>query len=173
MAFYNSLLQKHPLLTKMATTGFLSGTGDFICQKIDGNKNWDIRRTFIFTSMGVCYIAPLLHFNYSRFLPLMVPDKGSASLVAFKKLCLDQFGFAPVCTAGFFMLINLVEGKGVQGGIQDMDSKFKEAMIVNWKLWIPANFANFYFIPNMYQVLFANCVSLVYNVCLSAIYNKK
>jgi hypothetical protein len=81
--------------------------------------------------------------------------------------------FAPILTAGFFILINCLEGKGVEQGVTDIQEKFLMTMIVNWKLWIPANFANFYFVPNMYQVLFANCISLVYNVCLSAIHNQK
>lgn len=54
-----------------------------------------------------------------------------------------------------------------------MKSKIVETMIVNWKIWIPANCANFYFIPVPYQVLWANFISLGYNSCLSYIHNKK
>ena len=43
---------------------------------------------------------------------------------------------------------------------------------MNWKIWVPANFINFYLIPIKYQVLYANLISLFYNVCLSAIHNK-
>lgn len=90
-----------------------------------------------------------------------------------KKLAIDQLVFAPLCTAGFFILINCIEGKGVQQGVKDIKSKFVDTMVVNWKIWVPANFANFYFVPVMYQVLFSNFVSVAYNVCLSAIHNRK
>ncbi len=73
---------------------------------------------------------------------------------------------------GFFIMINCIEGKGVQHGVADIKSKLVETMIVNWKIWIPANFVNFYFVPVPYQVLWANFISLGYNCCLSYIYNK-
>ena len=44
-------------------------------------------------------------------------------------------------------------------------------MLVNWKLWVPANFLNFALVPIPYQVLWANFVSLIYNACLSYILN--
>ena len=124
------------------------------------------------------YIGPLLHFNYSIILPRIFPESAltSAYQIALKKLAFDQFVFAPLITGGFFMLINIIDGKGtfqesVQAGVQDLKTKFKETMFVNWKLWIPANFLNFLLIPNKYQVLWANYVSLIYNAFLSYIYN--
>ena len=72
--------------------------------------------------------------------------------------------------SGFFILINCIEGKGAQSGIKDLRNKFAETMIMNWKIWVPANFTNFYLVPIKYQVLYANLVSLLYNVCLSAIH---
>ena len=58
------------------------------------------------------YIGPMLHMNYSYILPYLVPETAgmSAGFLAMKKLMFDQFGFAPVCTAGFFMVINTLEG---------------------------------------------------------------
>ena len=44
-------------------------------------------------------------------------------------------------------------------------------MLVNWQIWIPCNFINFYLVPIPYQVLWANGVSVVYNACLSYIHN--
>ncbi len=74
--------------------------------------------------MGLVYIGPMLHINYSKVLPALVPDKGSASSVALKKLMFDQLCFAPICMSGFFILINCIEGKGAQSGIRDLKNKF-------------------------------------------------
>ena len=46
-------------------------------------------------------------------------------------------------------------------------------MLINWQLWVPANFLNFCFVPIPYQVLSANFVSVIYNACLSYIHNSK
>ena len=73
--------------------------------------------------------------------------------------------------SGFFILINLIEGKDFQHGIQDLKQKFVPTMIINWKMWIPANFVNFYLMPIKYQVFFANIVSIFFNTALSFIHN--
>ena len=54
-----------------------------------------------------------------------------------------------------------------------MKVKFKEMMILNWKVWIPANFINFTFVPIPYQVLYSNVISLGFNVGISYIAYRK
>ena len=118
----------------------------------------------------------MLHMNYSRILPYLVPAGGKNALapawqIAGKKLIFDQFAFAPIITSGFFLVINILEGNGLSKGFQDMQSKIWKTMLVNWQLWIPANFINFLIVPIPYQVLWANFVSIGFNVCLSYIHN--
>ena len=83
------MLTKHPLVTKMVTSGLLSGFGDLLCQGIEGKKTFNFKRTATFSFMGLIYIGPMLPMNYSKILPTLVPIKGSATIVALKKLCLD------------------------------------------------------------------------------------
>lgn len=120
------------------------------------------------------YIGPMLHLNYSRILPFLVPEsaKTSQAVVALKKLGFDQLVFAPICTSGFFIVINTLEGNGPAKGIADLKAKLWETLLVNWKIWVPANFVNFALVPIPYQVLWANCVSILFNACLSFIHNK-
>lgn len=73
----------------MATAGFLSGVGDFICQNIEGQTKYDWKRLSIFTLVGGVYIGPMLHMNYSKILPALVPNKGSVTSQTFKKLVID------------------------------------------------------------------------------------
>lgn len=160
-------------MTKALTTGFLSALGDFICQKIEAKPHIDWKRLMTFSSVGCFYIGPILHLNYCKLLPALVPAEATASMtsIAFKKLLIDQLCFAPVCTTGFFFVINTIEGKGISQGAQDVRDKLWRTMVVNWQIWVPANAMNFYFMPLRYQVLFSNFVSITYNVCLSAIHN--
>ena len=113
----------------------------------------------------------MLHLNYTKILPFLVPS--GVRFEALRKLAFDQSVFASTMTAGFFVLINCVEGNGPIKGLQDCREKYLETMMMNWKLWIPASFINFAVMPIKYQVLFANMVSLVYNALLSSIHNAK
>ena len=113
LAWYGSMLGKYPLPTKMITSGTLMFLGDGMCQKFEG-KEFSLKRSVTFGAVGMLYIGPMLHMNYSHVLPYLVPEVAgaSASLLAVKKLMFDQFGFAPLCTIGFFMVINTLEGNG-------------------------------------------------------------
>ena len=54
-----------------------------------------------------------------------------------------------MCT-GFFMTINLIEGKSINEAVEDLRMKFLPTMKMNWKLWIPASFINFQVMPIQY-----------------------
>ena len=45
-------------------------------------------------------------------------------------------------------------------------------LIANWKVWTVPQFVNVNFVPQKFRVLFANMVSLVWNVYLSTIEKK-
>ena len=66
------MLTMRPLATKVVTTGLLSGFGDIICQKFEG-RGMCLKRTATFAAVGSIYIGPLLHLNYSKMLPYLVP----------------------------------------------------------------------------------------------------
>ena len=48
-----------------------------------------------------------------------------------------------------------------------------DSLLLNWKIWVPCQLVNFRFVPQNYQVLFANFVALIWNTGLSFIANKK
>ena len=72
-------------------------------------------------------------------------------------------------TAGYFPALALLHGGSLESGMQDLRQKFWVLMAANWKIWIPANFLNFYLVPIPYQVLCSNVTGLFYNVVLSFI----
>ena len=113
-------------------------------------------RSAIFGTVGLVYIGPMLHLNYSKILPTLVPEcaKTAAWMMASKKLLFDQLIFAPICTSGFFITINLLECNGLQKGVNDVKDKLWRSMLVNWQLWVPANFLNFCFVPMQASTLY-------------------
>ena len=119
--------------------------------------------------IGMVYVAPMLYFNYCIMLPRLVPE--AAKFATLKKVFIDQTVFASLMTSGFFVIINLLEGNSVSKAMGDIQQKLWTTMLINWQIWIPAQAVNFYFTPIKYQVLFGNCVSVLYNIALSFIHH--
>jgi hypothetical protein len=132
-------------------------------------QGYNFQRTKTFFIIGTFYVAPILHVSYSKILPRLVPE--TTAIGAVKKLALDQLVAAPLILLFFFPVINVVEGRTIQHGIDDLKSKYLATMVANYKIWPAANLVNFMFVPIQYQVLFANAVSLIFNAVLSYMHN--
>ena len=131
---------------------------------------FDFKRTATFSFVECFYVAPLMYINYSFILPRLVP--ATARYITFKKVAIDQTAFACILTSGFFVLLNLIEGFSLKEAVDHLREKLWQTMCFTWKLWIPTQCINFYFVPIKYQVLFANMVSIIDNTMLSFIYNQ-
>ena len=113
--------------------------------------------------IGAAVIGPTLHVWYG-LLNRIIPAQTSAG--ALQRLALDQLAFAPGFIVVFMGSLLTLEGKP-QELPSMVEAEWKDAVIVNWQLWVPANFINFRFMPPRFQVLFANVVALFWNAYLS------
>ncbi|KAG0528555.1 hypothetical protein BDA96_05G022200 [Sorghum bicolor] len=164
LAWYLMALDKNPIATKAVTSAVLTLAGDLICQLvIDQVPELDLRRTFVFTFLGLALVAPTLHFWY-LYLSKLVTISGAPGAIA--RLILDQFIFAPIFIGVFMSLLVTLEGKPSLL-VPKLKQEWFSSVLANWQLWIPFQFFNFYFVPQKFQVLAANVVSLAWNVILS------
>ncbi|CAA6657013.1 unnamed protein product [Spirodela intermedia] len=161
---YLNALNKYPVPMKSVTSAFLTLIGDLICQLlIDRVPNWDVRRTFVFTFLGLVLVGPTLHFWYLYLSKLVTLQGASGALV---RLLLDQFVFSPIFIGVFLTSLVTLEGRPSQV-VPKLQQEWFSSVIANWKLWIPFQFLNFWVVPQQFQVLGANFVALVWNVILS------
>ncbi|OIT04730.1 PREDICTED: protein sym-1 [Nicotiana attenuata] len=164
LAWYLSLLEKYPVWTKAVTSALLTLSGDLICQLwIDQVASVDVKRTFIFTLLGLVLVGPSLHFWY-LYLSRLVTTPGASGAVM--RLVLDQFLFAPIFVGVFLSSLVTLEGRSSQV-IPKLQQEWFSSVLANWQLWIPFQFINFRFVPQQFQVLAANFIALVWNVILS------
>ncbi|KAK9017652.1 hypothetical protein V6N11_000660 [Hibiscus sabdariffa] len=164
LSWYLDLLAKHPVLTKAVTSALLTFVGDLICQlAIDHVPSLDVKRTFIFTLLGLVLVGPTLHFWYLN-LSNLVKVPGASG--AFLRLLLDQFIFAPIFIGVFLSTLTALEGRPSQV-VPKLQQEWFSAVVANWQLWIPFQFLNFRFVPQQFQVLAANFIAVVWNVILS------
>ncbi|KAJ6795039.1 protein sym-1 [Iris pallida] len=163
-SWYLMALDKHPVVTKAITSAVLTLIGDLICQLlIDQVQQLDLKRTFVFTLLGLVLVGPTLHFWYLS-LSKMVTRPGTSG--AFLRLLLDQFGFSPIFIGVFLSALVTLEGRPSQV-MPKLKQEWFSSVLANWQLWIPFQFLNFLFVPQNFQVLAANVVALAWNVILS------
>lgn len=164
LSWYLSLLEKYPVLTKGVTSALLTLIGDLICQvTIDQVPSLDLKRTFLFTLLGLVLVGPTLHFWY-LYLSRLVTLTGASG--AFLRLLLDQFVFSPIFIGVFLSTLLTLEGRPSEV-VPKLQQEWFSAVLANWQLWIPFQFLNFRFVPQQFQVLAANVVALAWNVILS------
>ncbi|PWZ26479.1 Protein Mpv17 [Zea mays] len=88
LAWYLMALDKNPIVTKAVTSAALTLAGDLICQLvIDRVPELDLRRTFVFTFLGLALVGPTLHVWY-LYLSKLVTISGASGAIA--RLILDQ-----------------------------------------------------------------------------------
>ncbi|VVA35797.1 PREDICTED: Mpv17, partial [Prunus dulcis] len=98
------------------------------------------------------------------YLSKLVTTPGASG--AFQRLLLDQFIFSPIFIGVFLSTLMTLEGKPSQV-VPKLQQEWFSAVLANWQLWIPFQFLNFRFVPQQFQVLAANSISLIWNVILS------
>ncbi|GAY33454.1 hypothetical protein CUMW_007330 [Citrus unshiu] len=164
LQWYLALLAKYPVATKAVTSALLTLIGDLICQlAVEQVPSLDLKRTSLFTLLGLVLVGPTLHFWYSH-LNKMVTMTGASG--AFLRLLTDQFLFSPIFIGVFLSTLVTLEGRPSEV-LPKLQQEWFSSVVANWQLWIPFQFLNFRFVPPQFQVLAANVIALAWNVILS------
>ena len=191
--WYAEKLDSHPIITKGLTAGFIGAMGDVMCQvfidkpekefqkeqkgePIAGNEPalwwFEAGRTGRFFVLGVGLVGPWCHAWFgalAKWYPKLTPS----SIVT--RVALDQFAFTPVILttwiSSLWTLEDLMGDASAEAKASSIPARLRETLpdvvVANWMLWFPCQLVNFRLVPNKYQVLFANMVSLVWNAYLS------
>ncbi|KAL3869288.1 hypothetical protein ACJMK2_041990 [Sinanodonta woodiana] len=69
--------------------------------------------------------------------------------------------------------MSLLEGKTPQEGVQEVKDKFLMVYMVDWCVWPPCQFINFYFLPTQFRVLYVSSITLCWNTFLSWMKHRK
>lgn len=179
---YNALLEKHPAMTKVITSGVIGGLGDIVSQKISGtDKSLDIRRLVMFTIAAAFYFAPVIGAWFSLLNSISVPGNAAAKAIAM--IAVDQTFGAVSVIGTYFFFYELIDhiipgGSACEEGVNPIINIIKKGsyslrhtmpsiLVANWKLWPFVNFLNFRYISPNYQLLVSNLMSFFWNVYLA------
>lgn len=148
----------------MITGSVLCGASDLLAQKvIEKKESLDWTRLLNFMGFGIV-IGGIYHPWY-KFL-----DKFYGSSMKFnpawKKVCSDQFIFAPIEIVSFLAWNHY----GTQKDYNFKDKLYEtlpDLLIRDYELWIPAQLINFLLVPEHLRVLFMCLVNFVWFSYLS------
>mmetsp|Transcript_29648 Transcript_29648/g.66537 ORF Transcript_29648/g.66537 Transcript_29648/m.66537 type:complete len:263 (-) Transcript_29648:143-931(-) len=174
---YLDALEADPLLVKSVTAGVILGAADLAGQAIQSTNDEDaggvdIARFARFAFFGFILQAPWNHAYYLLLDGALPPTEDPFTATTGVKVLIDQFVQAPIFTVIIFAFLGFLEGKTSEEIKQQLDDDYKDTMIANWKLWVPATAVNIAFCPPILRVLFLNCVFFFWSIFLSLKLNK-
>mmetsp|Transcript_19751 Transcript_19751/g.35848 ORF Transcript_19751/g.35848 Transcript_19751/m.35848 type:complete len:271 (-) Transcript_19751:312-1124(-) len=177
---YNVALEQSPLLVKSVTAGVILGCADFTGQALERSmkddpseeSSVDWGRALRFAIFGFVLQAPWNHFYYLALDGALPPTEDPLSATTGIKVAIDQFVQAPIFTVLIFYFLGLLEGKTMDDVKDQLDDDYKDTMLANWKLWVPATAVNIAFCPPLLRVLFLNVVFFFWSIFLSLKLNK-
>ncbi|XP_053394663.1 mpv17-like protein 2 [Mercenaria mercenaria] len=167
------MFSKYLLVTNTCTASSLLGLGDCIIQQIERldnqHKTYNFQRTGRMCTMGLLF-GPVTHVWYKildRYLP------GTVLRTVASKILADQVVAGPFFCSAFFMGMTLLEGKSSREGMEEVKSKFWTVYMLDWCIWPPAQFINFFFLPPSFRVVYVSGITLVWNTILSWMKHKE
>ena len=171
---YNNALVQDPLITKSVTASVILGAADFTGQIVENRSKSDqddapidLARVARFALFGLVLQAPWNHYYYLFLDGVLPPTEDPFTATTGVKVIIDQFVQAPIFTVIIFVFLGLLEGKSIDDVKNQLDADYKDTMLANWKLWVPATMVNLAFCPPVLRVLFLNCVFFFWSIFLS------
>ncbi|XP_061529290.1 peroxisomal membrane protein 2 [Phycodurus eques] len=172
---YLFLLKKYPILTKSVTSGILSALGNLLSQILEARKKSqsdasvkgiDTAGAARYAIYGLLVTGPLSHYFY-QLMEMWMPTTDPYCVV--KRLLLDRLVFAPGFLMIFYLVMNILEAKGLDDFIKKIRGSYWTALKMNWKVWTPFQFVNVNFVPVEFRVLFANMIALFWYAYLATV----
>lgn len=168
IAMYTRSVTRRPIFTKAMATMLIGLAGDYgaqrIAQRHEDNFVFDRRRSASIGIWGFCFMGPVLHHWYGALDRLFFGRFASLYKVSF-----DQLMFAPLFNSAFIAGIGTLEGEPFSTVGTSVAEKIWPTMKANWILWPAAQLVNFAMVPRAWQIIYVNCVGLVWNVILTYI----
>jgi protein Mpv17 len=149
----------------MISGGVVVGLGDAIAQRISPHfKQFDKDRFLSMITYGFLISGGIGHLWFRGL------DKyfGNSMTItnSIKKVCADQFIIAPPEIV-FFLWWSYYTSQSTHSFTDLLKATLPGLLVQNYAIWIPSQFANFYYIPEQHRVLFMCAICVVWFAILS------
>jgi len=176
----NAFSKRRPLLTSMSTGGLLCSAGDFATQIAVENRSLDKldrKRNATYLLFGALWNGFFLYGIYTRAYPAVFTAAVDRATVI-KKTAFDQMIFSPMFTLPCFYSFMGKRGyfrtekmRHWTDGLEHYRQELTPTLLINWAIWVPAQYSNFALVPDHLKLPFICSVSFLWNICLITIAN--
>jgi len=157
------------LLTNSLISALMGTVGDAIQQQYDlltdgksSDNGFKWQRSAHMTCAG--FTTGLVSHYWYIYLDRFLGTKRTLYVIT-KKVLLDQIVFSPVNLLVYFSTLGVCERSGALRVKEELVEKgFEQIYVVEWIVWPPMQFFNFYVLPLRYRILFDNIVSLGFDI---------
>ena len=181
-----SIPVEHPLAFGVVFSGIKTSFSDFLVQKVvERREKVDWKRNAAFAAFGFIYLGGI---QYALYVPIFSRLFPSAAAFAAKpmrqklkdfrgifqltaQVFLDQCVHHPLMYfPAFYCTRELVMQREPDIGrcLAEYRTNMREDMLALWKVWVPATFVNFAFMPMYARIPFVASVSLLWTCILSS-----
>lgn len=171
--YYVQSLERYPIRTKSVTAGCIFALSDWLAQTLSGeNKDQhDYRRTVAASLVGLLYFGPAAHYWYEHIFKLF-PATGIVSTL--QKALMGQLFFGPSFTCIFFATSLIQSGDFTFGNwFRKIQSDLAGAWLAGAGFWPLVDLVSYSLVPPRFIPLFVNVCSLVWNIYLSIVANRR
>jgi len=160
----------------MATSCFIFGASDFICQRFVEKKpaeEYSYSRTLRQAMFGTLYAAPILHLWHSKVIPRATSTlKGQFQKVA-ASYALGEGVFSPYSLAVVLFAYEFMNNYRVDDATRNVKEKFWPTLCRSFQFWGVISLFTYSIVPIYFRPVWTNCWSLSWQVYLSFIANFK
>lgn len=131
-------------------------------KSIESNNRFNYIRSSHMTCAG--FTTGLVSHYWYIYLDKFLGTKKSFFIVT-KKVLLDQIIFSPISLFVYFSTLGLCERSGAKRVTEELIEKgFEQIYVVEWFIWPPMQYLNFFVIPLRYRIVFDNIISLGFDI---------
>ncbi|GLC42064.1 hypothetical protein PLESTB_001064100 [Pleodorina starrii] len=162
---YERQLSRRPVLTQMATSCLLWGTGDVLAQRAVEQRRWselDARRVVCTAAFGAAFMGPVGHHWYHQLDVICAKLFGSGPAFLAAKLIADTAIMGPLYVVAFYAWgCALIDGSGLEGFKKKITQDFIPTYTAELAVWPLFQAFNFTRIPVEHQLLAVNGATLI------------
>lgn len=178
---YSQYLELYPIRTKSITACGIFAISDWLAQRFEqsssskeekqNKQSFDKKRTLAAALVGLLYFGPAAHYWYENIFKLF-PSTNLISTL--QKATMGQLFFGPSFTIIFFGTALLQSGNfTLKNWYYKIKNDLFQAWLAGVGYWPLVDLISYSLIPPRWIPLFINIASLIWNVYLSFVANRK